>query len=85
MRIVAGSNGIFGSRSWKVQYEDAAGHRHTTTKGFQVATHDWDGKVLDAVAHATARDRLLKKARLSWNELDESAGDRYPASMLQEH
>ena len=75
----------FGTRSWQVLYEDAAGVRHSLSKGFHAPTPSVYGNVLDAAGYAQLRGSLLKKARDTWNQLDESGADRYPASMLQEN
>ena len=63
----------FGTRSWHVHYQDAGGSWHTTAKRLQVANHDFNGRALDTDAYEAARTHMLARARMRWNELDESA------------
>ena len=56
----------------------------TCPGGLHVPTQQVYGNVLDAAGYDQLRGSLLKKARATWNQLDERGAARYPMSMLQE-
>ena len=68
---------VFGECSYHVMYTDAEGQHHRTNKGLKVGRFDASGGALTGGAFQKARERMLRKARALWNELDRSDAQRY--------
>ena len=67
----------FARHCWRLKYIDQEGKLRTTEKGFVVSRCDVFGQPLGCHAYASAREKMLAKARAAWNELDHSKTARY--------